>query len=87
MSFYVKSRFHDVLEKCMWRTWFDLNMKVWKHEAWAWMYICNDCGAEFASNVKVKIKWAEVISIMKVKEVEVVSIMNSMGRSCPLLWC
>jgi hypothetical protein len=42
------------------------------------MYICNDCGAEFASNVKVKIKWAEVISIMKVKEVEVVSIMNSM---------
>jgi len=75
MSFYVKSRFHDVLEKCMWRTWFDLNMKVWKHEAWAWMYICNDCGAKFASNVKVKVKGAEVVSIM-----------NNMSRSCLLLW-
>jgi hypothetical protein len=40
------------------------------------MYIRNDCGAKVASKVKVKVKGAEVISIM-----------NSMGRSCPLLWC
>jgi hypothetical protein len=45
------------------------------------MYICYDCGAEVTSNVKVKVKvkGAEVVSIMKVKGAEVVFIMNNMS--------
>lgn len=39
-----------------------LNMKVRKHEAWACIYLCNDCGAKVVSNVKVKVKGAGVVS-------------------------
>jgi DNA-directed RNA polymerase subunit RPC12/RpoP len=40
-------------------------MMLFKHESMSMnVYICNDCGAKVASNVKVKVKGAEVVSIM-----------------------
>jgi hypothetical protein len=80
---YEKLSFHGMFEKSLWRTWCYLSIRVWKHEAWGWLYI-----KRLRSLICLHSKSKGSRNCLHNESIgaEVASIVNNMNQSCLLLW-